>query len=71
MADDCTIDTPCAACLAGLAMGAGRREPREATYGRGPPAPRRMLFWEGLCRASLLPRAYCAGCEQGLHERQV
>jgi hypothetical protein len=65
---ECTDERRCGPCAAGMAIADSRkRETREATPGPSP-KPRRWLFWEGMvCPVSLLPRAYCAGCEAGNH----
>lgn len=72
----CTKDRPCLACAAGIEKQSARRTDRDAPASPARPsfgqAPRRFMFWDDvMCRASLLPRAYCAGCEHGHHDGEA
>ena len=71
----CTKDSPCTACAAGLAKLAGRR-PERPEFGAGSPAAPRLVrrfgSWDDvLCRASLLPRHTCGGCQVGHHNAEA
>ena len=73
--NQCTENSPCPACAAGLALLEGRRPDRPKNGAGSPESPRmRRRFGprdDVLCRAALLPRNSCAGCQAGYHSGEA
>jgi hypothetical protein len=67
-----TKDCGCAACTKGREIAEEQEAEAKASANRRRPAAvqtmrRTLLGTAALCHRTLLPMAYCAGCEQGWH----